>query len=344
MEKILVSAVIITYNHEKFIEQTIKCALAQHVDFGYEIIIGEDCSTDNTRQICLDYQKKYPSKIKVITSEYNVGLMDNFYRTVSSAKGKYFAVCGGDDFWHDPKKLMKQVKTMEKKPECGMVHSDENVLYDDTGELLENYNIKTKRYYDNNLINTLDLLFSGRYKIVASSALYKTSLFRKHFNLNELKNNNVIIEDMPLFIHIAAHSRIYYLSESLVTRRVVNGSITRQGFDNSIKLWESVYSCYLLLYEKYKNNIVDDDIDIRTIHALANRLMFRTAFKANHKVLARNFYRNIMILAGKKYLKNTDTIRYYATFLPFGIFSTNLIIVIYQQIRFLLTGQSSKGV
>src|SRR5665647_482086 len=122
MSEPLVSAVIITYNQEKYIEQTIECAIAQQADFEYEIVIGEDCSTDRTREICLRYQEKYPHKVRVITSACNVGLMENFYRTVVAARGKYFAVCGGDDYWHDPEKLKKQVSLMEQRPEFGMIH------------------------------------------------------------------------------------------------------------------------------------------------------------------------------------------------------------------------------
>ena len=105
MSEPLASAVIITYNQAQYIGQTIECALAQKVNFDYEIVIGEDCSTDRTREICLRYQAKYPDIIRVITSDRNVGLLDNWYRSVKAAKGKYIAGCGGDDYWHNPNKI-----------------------------------------------------------------------------------------------------------------------------------------------------------------------------------------------------------------------------------------------
>lgn len=344
MNEPLVSAVIITYNQEKYIEQTIECALAQKVDFDYEIVIGEDCSTDRTREICLQYQKKYPNIIRVITSNSNVGLMENFFRTVSASRGKYFAACGGDDYWHDYEKISKQIKIMKNTPEIGMVHSDENVLYDDTGILLKCFNEKSKLTYNNQSDNPLDLLFAGRYKIVASSAMYRTSLFHDHFNLKELKINNVIIEDMPLFIHIAAHSRVHYIHESLVTRRVVNGSITRQGYENEIKLWESVYSCYLYLFKKYEMKIKDRSINFKTIYSLLNRLMFHSAFSAKKIDAARLYYRNIRSLAGKEHVKTTDTMKYYITYLPFGTLYYKLFLDLYRKFRFLLTGKPTRGV
>jgi glycosyltransferase involved in cell wall biosynthesis len=340
----LVSAVIITYNQEKYIEQTIECALAQEVDFDYEIVIGEDCSTDNTREICMHYQEKYPGKIRVIISECNVGLMENFYRTVVATKGKYFAVCGGDDYWHDPSKLKKQVSILEQRPEYGMIHSDENVFYDDTRTLLERMNLKSGIYYNNDTDNTLGLLFSGEYKIVASSALYRANIFREHFDLNELKKNNILIEDMPLFVHIAAHARIFYMPESLVTRRVVEGSMTRKGFESKIKLLESVYRCYLLLYKKYEYKISTLGFDVRSIHASLNGIMFRAAFQAGRKDLARKYYYNILSLAGKNYVGITDSLRYYATYLPFGIVAINTVVYIYRQARCLLTGHPVRGV
>jgi glycosyltransferase involved in cell wall biosynthesis len=340
----LVSAVIITYNQEQYIEQTIECALAQQVDFDYEIVIGEDCSTDNTREICMHYQQKYPGKIRVITSESNVGLMDNFYRTVDAAKGKYFAVCGGDDYWHDPGKLQKQVRILEQRPEYGMVHSDENVFYDDTRTLLESMNRKCGVYYNNDSDNALGLLFSGEYEIFASSALYRTSIFREHFDLNELKNNNVLIEDMPLFVHVAAHSKIFYLPESLVTRRVVTGSMTRKGFESKIKLLESVYRCYLLLHKKYEYKFSEPGLDVRSIHATLNGIMFRASFQANRKNFARKYYFNLLSLAGKNYVRIPDSFRYYATYFPFGVLATNMVVYIYRKARCLLTGHPVREV
>lgn len=110
----MVSICCLTYNHEKYISQAIDGFVMQQTNFKFEIIIGEDCSTDSTRSIIDEYILKYPDKIKLITSICNVGAMNNAVRVFKSARGKYIAICDGDDYWTDPLKLQKQVDFLEK--------------------------------------------------------------------------------------------------------------------------------------------------------------------------------------------------------------------------------------
>lgn len=112
----LVSVIVITYNHEAFLEQTIQGILEQQCDFPIELIIGEDKSTDRTLEICLEYQKSYPQVIRIVTWHENVGANANFLRCWGRARGKYVAICEGDDYWIDPAKLTKQVALMEESP------------------------------------------------------------------------------------------------------------------------------------------------------------------------------------------------------------------------------------
>jgi glycosyltransferase involved in cell wall biosynthesis len=118
----LVSVIVITYNHEAFMEQTIQGILEQQCDFPFELIIGEDKSPDRTLKVCLDYQKKYPHLVRIVTWHENVGANANFLRAWGRARGKYVAICEGDDYWIDPAKLAKQVALMERSPDttlCG---------------------------------------------------------------------------------------------------------------------------------------------------------------------------------------------------------------------------------
>ena len=118
----LVSVIVITYNHEPYITQTVEGILAQQGDFPIELIIGEDKSQDGTLAICLDYQQRRPNLVRVVTWHENVGANANFLRVWGRARGKYVAVCEGDDYWIDPNKLAKQVGVMEQAPRmtlCG---------------------------------------------------------------------------------------------------------------------------------------------------------------------------------------------------------------------------------
>jgi glycosyltransferase involved in cell wall biosynthesis len=119
---------MITYNHGPFIAQAIDSVLAQNTNFDYEIVIGEDCSTDITREICIDYQKKYPDKIKLLLNENNMGMMPNFIQTLNASKGKYIAILEGDDYWIENYKLQKQVDILEAQLEYSMVFTARNVV------------------------------------------------------------------------------------------------------------------------------------------------------------------------------------------------------------------------
>lgn len=122
-----VSVCVITYNQEKFIRQCLEGILMQQTDFTYEVIIGEDCSTDGTKNIIEAFEKKYPGIIKPIYHKVNVGGARNAYEfCYPLLKGKYIALCEGDDYWTDPLKLQKQVNFLRQHPDCSMCYHRAN--------------------------------------------------------------------------------------------------------------------------------------------------------------------------------------------------------------------------
>jgi glycosyltransferase involved in cell wall biosynthesis len=132
----LVSICCATYNHEKYLVQAMESFLMQKVGFPIEIVIGEDCSTDRTPQIVNDYAERFPQLVRVITSDANVGVSLNAFRTRAAARGKYIALCEGDDYWTDPHKLQKQVDFLERNPEFAVSsHWVQDV--DGSGNLLD---------------------------------------------------------------------------------------------------------------------------------------------------------------------------------------------------------------
>lgn len=114
----LVSVCVITYNHENYIRQCLEGILMQQTSFPFEIIIGEDCSADNTRSIIRQIEQQHPGIVKPIYHSRNVGAARNhFEHCFTRIKGKYVAICDGDDYWTDPLKLQKQVDFLEHHPE-----------------------------------------------------------------------------------------------------------------------------------------------------------------------------------------------------------------------------------
>lgn len=115
----LVSVCVITYNQEKYIGQCLEGVLMQKTSFPFEVVIGEDCSADNTRHIIRHFEEKYPDIIKPIYHHRNVGAARNHFEyCFTKITSPYIAICDGDDYWTDPDKLQKQVDFLEQHPEC----------------------------------------------------------------------------------------------------------------------------------------------------------------------------------------------------------------------------------
>lgn len=119
--EVRVSVICLTYNQDKYIAKCVESLMMQETTFRYEIIIHDDCSTDETQRILKKFNNLYPDKISLIlqkTNQYSTGvnILDDI--VVPRTKGKYIAICEGDDYWSDRYKLQKQVEAMEKEPEC----------------------------------------------------------------------------------------------------------------------------------------------------------------------------------------------------------------------------------
>lgn len=115
-ENPLVSVVMLAYNHDKYIGQAIEGVLAQKSTFPFELIIANDCSTDDTLKICREYQQKNPNIIRILPRDKNLGMSKNFSDALQNSKGKYIAPCEGDDYWINPNKLERQVRFLENNP------------------------------------------------------------------------------------------------------------------------------------------------------------------------------------------------------------------------------------
>ena len=112
-----VSVIVLAYNHERFIGQALESILAQRVDFEYEVVVGEDCSTDRTREIVMDFQRRYPGRIVPLLRDKNMGAMRNMEATISACRGQYLALLEGDDYWTCEDKLQRQVDFLDAHPD-----------------------------------------------------------------------------------------------------------------------------------------------------------------------------------------------------------------------------------
>lgn len=120
----LVSVVMSTYNHGPYIAQAIEGVAMQVTGFQVELLIGEDCSTDDTLAVAMEYQQNHPHLVRIVTADRNVGGAENFRRVFEKCRGKYIAFCEGDDYWCDEAKLQEQVDILERQPQVSVVFSD----------------------------------------------------------------------------------------------------------------------------------------------------------------------------------------------------------------------------
>jgi glycosyltransferase involved in cell wall biosynthesis len=220
-----VSVLVITYNHEQFIAQAIDSILMQQVEFDYEIVIGEDCSKDNTRAILSGYQARHPGKIKLILPEKNIGMMKNFTQTLRSCQGDYIALCEGDDYWTSPLKLKKQVDFLEANPNYSLVFCNVNVIYqNDSCKSHLGYSEQIKPAENGYLqvikkpkqTTSLNDLVYGNY--IHTPGV----LFRNWTVVDEIPKyiEKVSIGDWPLHLYSAKKGNLFYMDEVLTAYRV----------------------------------------------------------------------------------------------------------------------------
>lgn len=141
----IVSVVVPTYQHERFIAQCLDSILAQQFDEGFELLVGEDASSDQTRAICLDYAARFPGRIRLFLHDpankiriHGIGTgRFNLAYLLSRARGEYVCLCEGDDYWRDPQKLRKQVDALAATPDAALAFTNSIILRDDqpTGEM-----------------------------------------------------------------------------------------------------------------------------------------------------------------------------------------------------------------
>ena len=164
----LVSVFITTYQHGPFIRDCLEGVLMQKTSFPIEILIGEDESTDGTREICMEYAKKHPDKIRLFLRDRKASqLYDEDGNRVcmfngkwlrKEVRGKYLAACEGDDYWNDPLKLEKQITLMEKNPDC---HFSFHPVYIDWGGNSKSLKVHKKHYDHDHIFSTEELIIGG---------------------------------------------------------------------------------------------------------------------------------------------------------------------------------------
>ena len=187
MSEPLLSVSVMTYNHEPYLRQCLQSLVDQETNFPYEIVVGEDCSPDGSRAILKEFEEKYPDKIVPIYHEKNVGMCSNVFDHIfPRLRGKYIAICDGDDYWTDPHKLQKQVDYLEAHPECALTfhHADTINQHGEVKEVVAPSD--TIKVY-------------SPMEIIRLSFITVTAVFRNHFREKRPEMLNIYSTDAFIF-------------------------------------------------------------------------------------------------------------------------------------------------
>ena len=226
--KPVVSVHMLTYNHTKYIAGAIEGVLQQRTDFPFELVIGDDCSTDGTREIVEAYAESFPEIIRVVTSESNVGMHENSDRVLSACVGEFIAWCEGDDCWTREDKLQIQVDYLRSNPDCVLVFSDYDLLNVLSGDYI-------KRYCQSRGLTpygppTIEDVLLGRCDIRTCTACASLSEVRAVYESDrELVSGRFLMRDTPLWVELIARKRGHWLSDTLALHRVLPESVSHSA-------------------------------------------------------------------------------------------------------------------
>ena len=250
-----VSCHVITYNHINYISLCIEGILMQITDFDFEIIIGDDLSTDGTREILERYAFQYPNLIKLnLRAERGQGIpgKDNFVSTLQMCKGEYITLCDGDDYWTDPYKLQKQVDFLEANPDYVLSFHKVKILKPD-GSLVLDFITKVPENYETQ--ETLARL--GNY-IHTPSVVFRNIIkeFPKEFSLSP-------IGDYFLYMLLVEHGKLNYLEDEMAVYRDGVGVWSAQS--NYSRNLKTAYTHSLIVSALSKNEFIESILKDRVL-------------------------------------------------------------------------------
>ena len=288
----IVNSCIITYNQEKSIAQAIEGALSQMTEYGHEIIISDDCSTDRTSEICRDYAERYPYKIQFINPDHNLGMIGNWLFALKSCNAKYIALCEGDDYWTDPDKLQKQVDFLEANEGFIFCGHDVEIKNEHLNSITDKYAFK------NNVIKLNDCVFGP--------PVHTSSWLFKNIELPQKLFKSVIACDDAMMCFLASKGDGYNINETMGVYRLSDAGtwsiLTQVEKDHRtliIQLWT---------IQNYPVRLIDQTKQIYTLFNKTKhyKSLFSDNFSNRQKVLAIlsiNFYRALLFKSkGRRYL------------------------------------------
>ena len=254
---IKVSVIILTFNHEKYISQAIEGVLSQNTNFPFEMIIGDDASTDSTPEIINDYARRYPDIIRAVCRKNNLGPTRNGYECLLLARGEYLAACEGDDYWCDDSKLRKQVDFLDRNPDYSAV-THEVIAVDESGQPLRHQRISwISKKRDYTIKDFKGIFLPG----------HTNSMMRRNYFLNPDFDGTIsykahrFVGDRTVSIIWASYGKIYRLPDTMSCYRIRNAdNLTNALYKIDPNVIDSDFK-YTIKLEQYAKETLKKDMD-----------------------------------------------------------------------------------
>jgi len=312
--EVLVSVLCLAYNHEKYIRQTLEGFVMQKTDFRYEVIVHDDASTDETARIIREYAEKYPELITAIYQKENqrsqkISIWKNHVN--HRIRGRYVALCEGDDYWTSEEKLQKQVRTMENNPSCAMcVHKIQEVKADGSPTPV----FRPSAEIQEGIVDLQQFLYiRHRYPFQTASYFMLTDLWLQFTNDPPPFKKVISVGDEPMLLFMAAHGDIYYLQECMSAYRTFSeGSWSASNKRDYRKRQKKVQDTYhmMQLFAEFTNHQYDYRLDWYEAHALWVAEEYRTlAGKEKRHLLKQLTFKNQVFALLSAYFPFFGTIR-----------------------------------
>jgi glycosyltransferase involved in cell wall biosynthesis len=244
MKKPLLSVCVITYNHASYIREALDSILRQKVNFDWELIIADDYSTDGTREILKEYEKKYPN-IKLILQKKNVGPEKNWLDLMSYPKTKYVLYTEGDDYMLDSHKLQKQVDFLESHNDFSICFHPVKVIYED-GSKPDEIFPPAKFRFNKTTLGLEDLI--ERNFMQTNSVMYRWRFVNE--NIKDIFPANVAPGDWILHILHAQKGKIGFINVPMSVYRRHKGGLWWDAEDNRSRLWQKYAIPHMRAYNE----------------------------------------------------------------------------------------------
>lgn len=294
MSEPIISVVVLTYNQEQTIGRTLDSIISQHTDYSYEVIVGEDCSTDGTREVCQAYVDKYPH-IRLMPLAANKGLICNYKECLSKCVGKYIAVCAGDDWWHNPDKLQLQVDFLEKNLGCVLVYTNYDIFQFKTSRTI--HNALPLSSFDS--AGIMDKLLLGFF-LPSLTIMYRRSLL-KYIDFQMYIDKGYMAEDLPMLLEFGLYGTLECLKVSTSTYTAAAGSLS--NFDDAAKMERFMLNMCGIKLDFVSRHPLITSITKQQIVDVYNNLLFNGAFASSNIDIMRKYYRLLPSPSFKDFIK-----------------------------------------